>query len=290
MKKIFSLIAVAFLGLGLAGCGERVDPGNVGIRVDLYGSGKGVQHEVLYPGWYWLGFTSKMYEFPTFEQNYVFTKADSKESPGDESVYFQSSQGMQMSVDVGLQYQIEPGKVPQLFEKYRRGVEEITRVYLRNMIRDAINQYATQYNVEDIIGPKKGEFLEKVEIKVRDEVGPVGIVIKNISFISEIRVPDVVRESINSKLKAGQTALQREAEVQEARANAQKEIERNRGIAESLRLTSQAEATAINIRGEALRKNPEILQLQAIEKWNGILPTMIGGNTATPFISVPSGK
>lgn len=290
MKKIFSFIAVFLMAGMLAACGQRVDPGHVGIKVDLWGSDRGVQRDVLTTGWYWVGPGSQLYEFPTFEQNYVFTKADTKDSPGDESVYFQSSQGLQMSVDVGLQYQLEASKVPVLFEKYRRGVEEITRIYLRNMIRDSINQYATHYNVEDMIGPKKAEFLEKVEGRVRDEVNPFGINIKNISFISEIRVPEVVRESINAKLRAGQIALQREAEVQEAKANAQKEIERNRGIADSLKLTSQAEAAAIAIRGKALRENPEILQLQAVEKWNGILPTMIGGNSPMPFISVPSGK
>lgn len=287
MKTILKFLGIGAIAISLAGCGERVEPGNVGIKVDLYGSGRGVQNEVLYPGWYWLGFTSRLYEFPTFEQNYVFTKADSKESPGDESVYFQSSQGLQMSVDVGLQYQLDVAKIPVLFEKYRKGVDEITRVYIRNLIRDAINVYATQYNVEDIIGPKKTEFLGRVEAQVTQDVGPYGINIKNISFISEIRVPEVVRESINAKLRAGQISLQREAEVQEAKATAQKEIERNRGIADSLKLTSQAEADAISIRGKALRENPEILQLQAVEKWNGVLPQMIGGNTPVPFIEVP---
>lgn len=130
----------------------------------------------------------------------------------------------------------------------------------------------------------------KVEKEVAANVAPLGINIKNISLNSEIRVPQSVRDSIDARIKAGQVAQQRETEVQEAKAAAQKEIERNRGIADSLRLTSEAEAKAIAVRGAALRANPEILQLQAIEKWNGILPTMIGGNTATPFINVPQGK
>jgi len=31
---------------------------------------------------------------------------------------------------------------------------------------------------------------------------------------------------------------------------------------------------------------PELLQKQAIEKWNGQFPTVMGGNGALPFINV----
>ncbi len=290
MNRILKFIGAGFLAIGLSGCGEFVDPGTVGIKVDKYGSDKGVQMDVLKPGWYWTGFTYRIYEFPTWEQNYVFTLADTKESPGDESIKFQSQEGMQMSADFGLQYDLEIAKVPLLFEKYRRGVDEITRVAIRNRIRDSVNNHSTQYPVEGLIGRQRNEFLDKVEADVKAAFAPIGINIKNISIISEMRVPPEVKDSINAKLKAGQIALQRETEVQEAKAQAQKEIERNRGIADSLKLTSQAEAAAISIRGKALRENPEILQLQAVEKWNGILPTMIGGSSPIPFVNIPAPK
>jgi len=290
LNRILKLVTAGLFAIGLAGCGEFVDPGTVGVKVDKYGSDKGVQMDVLRPGWYWTGFTYRIYEFPTWEQNYVFTSADTKESPGDESIKFQSQEGMQMSADFGLQYDLEISKVPILFEKYRKGVDEITRVAIRNMIRDSVNKHSTQYPVEGLIGRQRNDFLEKVESEVKAAFSPIGINIKNISIISEMRVPPEVKDSINAKLKAGQIALQRETEVQEAKAQAQKEIEKNRGIADSLRLTSQAEANAISTRGKALRENPEILQLNAVEKWNGVLPTMIGGSAPVPFISVPSGK
>ncbi|MDW7571165.1 SPFH/Band 7/PHB domain protein, partial [Klebsiella pneumoniae] len=45
-------------------------------------------------------------------------------------------------------------------------------------------------------------------------------------------------------------------------------------------------AKSIQIRGQALRENPEVLQLEAINKWNGTLPQYMTSGTNTPFIQV----
>jgi len=47
-----------------------------------------------------------------------------------------------------------------------------------------------------------------------------------------------------------------------------------------------AEAEAISLRGEALRANPEILRLNAIERWDGVLPRIMGEGGAVPFVDV----
>ena len=63
-------------------------------------------------------------------------------------------------------------------------------------------------------------------------------------------------------------------------------------LAKSLRgdekspLLRQAEAGAIQARGDALRNNPSLPTLVAAEKWNGVLPpTMVPGNSV-PFVNV----
>lgn len=52
-------------------------------------------------------------------------------------------------------------------------------------------------------------------------------------------------------------------------------------------LSSKAEAESIKIKAEALSKNKDLVQLEAVNKWDGKLPTtIIGGNGALPMISV----
>jgi regulator of protease activity HflC (stomatin/prohibitin superfamily) len=55
---------------------------------------------------------------------------------------------------------------------------------------------------------------------------------------------------------------QREAEANMLRAEAD-------GQADAKLKLAEAEAKSIQIRGQAMRENPEVLQLEAINKWNG---------------------
>lgn len=57
-------------------------------------------------------------------------------------------------------------------------------------------------------------------------------------------------------------------------------------IAESTRLRAQAEADAIAIKAKALRDNPDVIRLNAIEKWDGKLPQMMTGNASVPFVTI----
>ena len=49
-------------------------------------------------------------------------------------------------------------------------------------------------------------------------------------------------------------------------------------------ILAEAEAKSIKIKGDALSKNPEVLELSKIEKWNGEVPQVVGATT--PFISL----
>jgi regulator of protease activity HflC (stomatin/prohibitin superfamily) len=82
----------------------------------------------------------------------------------------------------------------------------------------------------------------------------------------------------------------RRNEVAEAAAAADKKIEEARGQAESVLLVAKADADAINMKGDALRSNPEILELSAIEKWNGVLPVYMTNGAPVPFVDVGSSK
>ena len=57
--------------------------------------------------------------------------------------------------------------------------------------------------------------------------------------------------------------------------------------AERVRLAGNAEAAAIDARGQALQNNPQLVGLVAAEKWNGVLPTTMLPGSAVPWIQVP---
>ena len=269
----------------MTGC-DKVTAGNVGVKVNMLGGDKGVDTQEVGPGRYWIGMNEELYIFPTFTQNYVWTADKREGSERNEELGFQTREGLAVKADVGISYSIDPNKVSDIFQKYRKGVQEITDVYLRNMVRDALVTKASTLDIESIYGIGKTGLMNSVTEMVRDQVGPLGINIEKIYWIGELRLPTQIVANINAKIAATQKAQQRENEVAQAKAEADKSIQVARGEAESTKINAKAEAEAIELRGSALRKNPEVIQLEAINKWDGKLPVYSGGDAPLPFISV----
>lgn len=282
MKKL--MLAMLALVLLATGC-SRVPPGNQGVRVSSWGSDKGVSTEVLGPGRYWNGPGYDMYLFPTFSQNVTWTKSEGK------GLSFQTVEGLVVGADVGITYYVDPTKVGTVFQTYRRGVDEITDTFLRNLVRDAMVKEASNLSVEAVYGSGKQRLIEAVEKSVREQVASKGIVIEKISWVSDLTLPDTVTKSINAKIQATQMAAQRQNEVAQAKAEAEKAVATAKGEADSVLIRAQAEAEAIRIRGDALRNNQELVSLTLAEKWNGSYPaTLIVGSDKGQILQIPMPK
>lgn len=283
MFKNLLMAIVVMVALISGGCSyQKVPAGNVGVKVYLLGGDKGVDNETVGVGRYWLTWNEDLFLFPTFTQNYVWTADKRAGSETNESITFQTNQGLSVNADVGVSYRIDPDKVAMVFQKYRKGVDEITDLYLRNMVQDALNKRAGKLPIESVYGDGKTELIEQVQADVVEQVQGIGILIEKVYWIGEIRLPKEVKDSLNAKIAATQKAQQRENEVAQAKAEADKTIEVARGQAESITLVAKADAEAIRIKGEALRQNSQLVDLTIAERWNGQLPTVTGG--ATPLL------
>ncbi|MEK6489203.1 SPFH domain-containing protein, partial [Klebsiella grimontii] len=115
---------------------------------------------------------------------------------------------------------------------------------------------------------------------------PVGIQVVSLSYVGKPEYPPTVIDSINAKVTANQKTLQREQEVKQREAEANMLRAEADGQADAKLKLAEAEAKSIRIRGDALRQNPEVMQLEAINKWNGTLPQYMTSGAGTPFIQV----
>ena len=281
MKKIVVLFLMMFV---LTGCMQSVPPGQVGVKVYLYGGDKGVDSQVLGVGRYWIGMNEDLYLFPTFTQNQVWTRDRTEGSPNDDSFTFQTKEGLNVNTDVGISYHINADKIDTIFQKYRKGIHEITDTVLRSSVRDAFNKASSTKDIESIYGSGKASLMDEVTEIVRGQMGSVGIEVENLYLVGNMRLPETVVESINRKIQATQMTQQRENEVAQSKAEAQKAIEAARGEAESKLALARAEAESIEIKGEALRANPNVIELTKIERWDGVLPQYMTGSV--PFINI----
>ena len=258
---------------------NKVPAGYTGIKVYLLGSNKGVDTEVLGVGRYWIGINEELYLFPTFMQNYTWTRG----GLDDESISFQTADGMVANADIGISYSIDPNKVSEIFQTYRRGVNEITDTFLRNMVRDALVQEVSTKSIEYVYGQGKSTLISAVQESVAKQVASIGIKIEKIYWIGEIRLPETVMASINAKNAATQMAQQRQNEGAQAKAEADKKIEDARGVAESILKVAEAQAKANKVLADSLTDS--FIKYQAVTKWDGVMPKFTG-SSVTSFIDV----
>lgn len=256
---------------------QTVPAGYVGVKVNLYGSDKGVQQEELGVGRYLLTWNEQAYLFPSFNQLHTYK----------EPFTFQTSDAMAVNARVGVEYQVKPSMATKVFQTYRKGVDEITEVNLRQNISDALIKYASLMDVNELTANGKSKLLDQVTQELRHQLEEVGIHIIRVSWASDIEYPPQVRESINAKIEATQRAMLRENEVAQSKAEAEKARVTAQGEADAQLTKAKAEAESIAIRAKALRDNPQVLMLEAISRWDGKLPVYLNGESLpTPFVQM----
>lgn len=275
-KFIMGCILAVVAMTSLTGCYERVEPGNVGIIVNRLGDEKGVDQEVKGVGRYWIGWNEDLYTFPTFKQMKTY----------DGIFTFQMSDGTTIGYHIGVAYKVNPTKVATVFQTYRKGVDEITDSDLQQKIADSLNRLASRMTTDKFIDGGKSDLLTEALSMIQAEMTPVGIEVISLSYVGKPEYPPTVIASINAKVTANQVTLQREQEIKQSEAEAEKERAKARGESDSARIRAQGEADAIKLRGEALAANPNVIQLDAIAKWNGVMPTTMVPGASVPFVPV----
>jgi len=78
------------------------------------------------------------------------------------------------------------------------------------------------------------------------------------------------------------------AEIQVVKAKAEADARRQQFTAEAdgIRMRGEAEAASIRAKAEALAANTNLVSLNAVEKWDGVLPATQVPGAALPFIGI----
>ena len=250
----------------------RIPPGSVGVVVNMMGNEQGVESKELHVGIHVIAPWKDVYKFPTFEQNHTWENR--------EGFVFQTQEGLAVAADIGITFNLKPEYIPVLFQKYRRGMDEITDIFIHNNVRDAINRTGAHFKVEELYGPSKDRFLDEVQKVVSDEMAGLGINISRIYLIGRLHFPDTVVAALNAKIEATQRAQQRENELREAEAEAKKQIAAAQGRAESVLVEARSKAEANILLSKSV--TPQLIQYQAVQKWDGELPHVLGADM--PFM------
>jgi regulator of protease activity HflC (stomatin/prohibitin superfamily) len=272
--KVAIMLGVAVVaGFAIIGL-ERIDAGHVGIKVNLIGTGKGVDNATEVTGWvFYNRFTTKIVEFPTFVQHKEYRKVEDS----DESFVINSKDGSEFHVSPLLNYSVQREKVPYIFTKYRVELDAIEAGFLKTAVYDAFRVVANSYTADELISNRE-LFENKVRKNLESHLLPEGFILAQ--FTSNLVYPETFKKAIEAKNNAVQSALRAENEVKTAEAQAKIKVATAAGNAQAMLTSAKAEAEANRLKQQTI--TPMLLQLEWVNKWDGQLPnTMLGQGSNT---------
>jgi prohibitin 2 len=165
--------------------------------------------------------------------------------------------------------------------------------------RSIVNIYKSYFGdpFDSLIVPRAQEALKEQTalmsaeqiVKQREQVKSNALKTASAKIGNIVEIKDLVIENITLSKQLEEAIEQKMVQEQNA-SKAKFEQERRKIEADTKIIEAKAEAEAINIRGKALRENPDQITLQIVEKWDGRSPMVIGsssgnsGNNASSVI------
>ena len=259
-----------------------ISPGHVGIVI--HRAGGGVDNAPLGPGLHARNpLLTQIVEYPTFMQTLVLTRALTEGSQNNDEINVNSQEGQPLSVDVSMSFELDAARVPQLYQTFRTDIATIQHGYVKQTIRQALQEVIGGEQIADIIGPKKAEAVGRAQALIAKRLTPYGIDVKQFT-LNELRAPETVMSAINTKNVMQQQALTAQNELQKNTFQAQGDSIKAAGRAKAILAEAQAQALANELLAKSI--SGSLVQYEMAKKWNGVMPQVSGA--AVPMIQMPS--
>jgi regulator of protease activity HflC (stomatin/prohibitin superfamily) len=288
LKSRLRILTLALATLSIAfgtGC-TRIGPGHAGIVVNQAGSDRGVLNQSATTGWvFYNPFSKTVIEYQTSMRNAKWTKDTNEGHPVNEEISFTNQDSMKIDTDIGISFSLDPSKVPAFYVKFLATDEDdldakFTNGYLRNAVRNCLNDHAGRYTIAQIMGDN-AQFLKDSQDCIQSDVAKYGVHVDQFGLLGAPRPPQQVIDSINSKSQAEQISRQKQLELTQVQADAAKRVAEAQGEAQATLAVAEAQAQANRKLAESLSDN--LIRYKAIEKWDGQRPTVEGSQAGLLF-------
>jgi prohibitin 2 len=173
-----------------------------------------------------------------------------------------SSDLQQVKTELYVLFRVPEHSVVKIFKEY---AGEPFESLIAPRVLEALKEVAATHSAEEIVKQREQIKTRSLEV-ARRKIGTnlleiVDLVIYNITLTPELE------QAIELKM------------VQEQEAEKAKFLQLKAQIeAESAVIRAKGEADAIQVRGQAVRDNPDFIKLQVIQNWNGRSPLVVGSS------------
>lgn len=190
-------------------------------------------------------------------------KFDNGQREGDNtesSSMFTASKDLQdVQIASVTQYHIKEDSVVDIFSKYGSGNAYRSNV-IEPVLREVVKSKSSLFTAEELV-TKRIKFADEVTKTLVEKFKKADVIFERFSVVN-FEFSEEYAQSIEQKQVAAQEARKAEYQL----------------------LKAQKEAEAIKVQAAALAQNKELVEWEAVKKWDGKLPQVTGGSV--PFINI----
>lgn len=268
------IVFIAIVGLLVAGI-KTVDEGYVGIK-KTFGE---AQDEALSPGLHIINpLTDEIVTTETRAQ-----KLEASANAGTKDL-------QTASTVVAVNYEVPKNTAVRLYKQW--GADYSNRLIVP-AIQESVKKTTAKFSAEELVTKRdtvKGEISDTLAKTVLDNTG---ITVKNV-FVTDFAFAPSYQAKIDEAQNARkdletQQNLLAKTKIQAEQVAAEAEGKKNAAIAiadgerQAMILRAQGESESVKLINQQLQASPEYIQYIQAQRWNGQLPTFVGGGDI-PFI------
>jgi regulator of protease activity HflC (stomatin/prohibitin superfamily) len=184
---------------------------------------------------------------------------------------------------IALNYHIDPTDANAIYQQL--GADYSDRI-IAPTIQESVKASVAKFNAEELI-TKRETAKGVIADAIRNTLSDRDIVVETV-FITDFKFSKAFADQIEAKVVAFQKYLTEQNNLRSIQVIANQTVVQAEAQARANIAKAGGESQAIKIINEQLRQNPQYLQWQTINRWNGQMPYSLGGgNGGIPFFQLP---
>lgn len=181
----------------------------------------------------------------------------------------QSKDIQQAQITYVVNYNLQPDNAPKMYRFVGKDyVDIVVMPTVEGILKDVIGKW----NAQDIVANRE-KVASEVLFKLQDKLGKQYINVTDFQIIG-ITYSSAFEQAIENKVTAEQDALKAKNQTVKVQEEARQKV-----------IAAEAEARSMAIRARALTQNKNLVEYEAVKKWDGKLPEYMMGNSV-PFIKL----
>lgn len=193
-----------------------------------------------------------------------------------------------VTADIAINWTINPDSVGKMLREV--GTEESIEInVIGPAVAEVLKAATSKMTAEEVL-TKRMELKHAIDEALITRLGNYGLIVKDISLV-DLDFTKEFNHAVEQKQIAEQEAKQAEYVALKATQDAVAAVNTAKGEADSLLLNATAQAKAQNLLKMSLTK--DVLALEYLKKWNGVLPQVMSGANGGGILmnlTAPSGS